>query len=87
MHMSDVETWLDGVDPASIDWKEASHFRAIRAANEVISSGERALVQAVIAARSAGDSWTIIGAALGVTKQAASERFGKAVRAAQQDAA
>ena len=84
---NDIETWLDELDPASVDWKDASHFRAIRAANDVIDSGQRALVQAVIAARSAGDSWTIIGAALGVSKQAASERFGKAVRAAQSHAA
>lgn len=83
----DTEAWLDSLDPAAIEWRDAAHFRAIRAANDVIRTGENALVQAVIAARTAGDSWTIIGAALGVSKQAASERFGKAVKAFQTDAA
>jgi hypothetical protein len=31
----------------------------------------------VHAARAAGDSWTVIGAALGVSKQAAQQRFSR----------
>ncbi len=81
----EIDQMLDLIDPSTL--RDASHFRAIIAANDVIAAGERALIQSVIAARSAGDSWTIIGAALGVSKQAASERFGKAVRAVQSDAA
>lgn len=81
----EIDHMLDGLDPSTL--RDASHFRAIIAANDVIAAGQRALVQAVIAARSAGDSWTIIGAALGVSKQAAYDRFGKAVRAIHSDAA
>jgi hypothetical protein len=81
----DIDQILENIDPSTL--RDASHFRAIIAANDVIAAGERALIQSVIAARSAGDSWTLIGAALGVSKQAASERFGKAVRAVRSDAA
>jgi hypothetical protein len=42
-------------------------------------SADSAVVRAVAGARAAGASWTDIGAELGVTKQAAHERFGRRV--------
>lgn len=39
------------------------------------SNGEQQLVQAVSEAKSAGHSWSEIGEALGVSRQAAWERF------------
>lgn len=81
----EIEQMLDSIDPSTL--RDASHFRAIIAAEETASAAQRALVQAVIAARQAGDSWAIIGTALGVTRQAAEQRFGEAVRAAHIDAA
>lgn len=82
---AEIDAMLDAIDPATL--RDASHFRAIIAAKEARAAADRALVQTVVAAKLAGDSWTIIGAALGCSKQAASERFGGAVRAARPSAA
>ncbi len=38
-------------------------------------TAEQNLCKAIAYARSAGDSWTVIGAALGTSRQAAHERF------------
>ncbi len=70
-----TEKWLDSLDPAQLDFRDASHVRAIIAANEALAAAEEKLREAVSGARAAGDSWTVIGAALGTTKQAAHERF------------
>jgi hypothetical protein len=59
------ETGLDQLDPATHPARDAVHFRRIIAAR-----------RAVAAAREAGDSWTIIGAALETSRQAAQQRFG-----------
>lgn len=68
---------LDGVVPATHAARDASHFRQIIAANEALAEAEEGLRRAVADARAAGDSWTIIGAALGITRQAAQQRFGR----------
>ena len=71
------DTGLDDLDPAVSPARDASHFRAIIAANEAVASAESQLRSAVHAARAAGDSWAIVGAALGVSKQAAQQRFSR----------
>ncbi len=71
------ETGLDALDPATTLARDASHFRAIIAANDAVASAETDLRSAVQTAREAGDSWTVISAALGVTKQAAQQRFSR----------
>ena len=68
-------TGLDSVDPSSL--RDASHFRRIIAAKKSMQEAEQELRDAVAAARNAGDSWTVIGAAMGTTKQAAFQRFAK----------
>lgn len=70
-----TETWLDGLDPAKIDFRDASHVRAIIAAPGALAAAEDNLRAAVAEARLTGDSWTVIAAALGTSKQAAHERF------------
>ena len=69
------DTGLGALDPSGTAARDATHFRAIVAANEAVACAERELREAVRAARTAGDSWTIIGAALGVSRQAAQQRF------------
>ena len=69
------DTGLDSVAPESL--RDASHFRRIIEARKRVDAAEKELRDAVAASREAGDSWTVIGAALGTTKQAASQRFGK----------
>jgi ketosteroid isomerase-like protein len=72
----DTEQWLDQLDPTTVEARDATHFRAIIAANEALADAERDLHQAVADARAAGDSWAVVGAALGISKQAAQQRFG-----------
>ena len=71
------DTGLDALDPATAPARDASRFRAIIAANDAVDVAEAGLRNAVRAARQAGDSWTVIGAALGVSKQAAQQRFSR----------
>lgn len=69
------ETGLDSVAPETL--RDASHFRRIIEAKKGLEAADRELRDAVAAARDAGDSWTVIGAAMGTTKQAAFQRFSK----------
>nr|WP_188829590.1 hypothetical protein [Nocardia camponoti] len=71
------ETGLDQLDPQSTPGRDAKHFRGIITARKQVAAAEEALHAAVRAAREAGDSWTVIGMALGTTRQAAFQPFGK----------
>lgn len=73
----DDRTGLDTLDVSSHPARDATSFRTIVAAAANVSAAEEALRVAVRAARETGDSWTVIGAALGVSKQAAQQRFGR----------
>ena len=68
---------LGDLDPATHEARDATHFRRIIAARQRIDEAEQELRDAVRAARGAGDSWTVIGAALDTTRQAAYQRFGR----------
>jgi hypothetical protein len=72
---SDVEAWLDTLDPNTIEWKDAAPLRRILHAREAVDSAEEDLRRAVREANEAGHSWTAIGMYLGVSKQAAHRRF------------
>jgi hypothetical protein len=72
----DDETGLDDLDPATTPARDAVYFRRIIKAREALAAAEQELHDAVRAAREAGDSWTIIGAALDTSRQAAQQRFG-----------
>lgn len=74
---NDIEDWLDSVEPDPADARDASHIRRIIAANDAVESAQGELVSAVSAARAAGDTWDAIGVALGVSRQAAYQRFGR----------
>ncbi len=69
------ETGLDSVAPGNL--QDVSHFRRIIDAKKDLEAADKELRDAVAAARAAGDSWTVIGAAMGTTKQAAFQRFSK----------
>jgi hypothetical protein len=69
-------TGLDQLGVATHPARDAAHFRRIITARSNLSVAERELRDAVRSAREAGDSWTIIGAALDVSGQAAQQRFG-----------
>ncbi|CED90686.1 hypothetical protein [Actinomyces succiniciruminis] len=73
---SSPDTGLQSLDPARTPSRDATHFRRIIAAKKHVIDAEQDLARAVADARAAGESWTVIGAALGVSKQAAHKRFG-----------
>ncbi|MGF9648361.1 hypothetical protein AAIH32_10330 [Pseudarthrobacter oxydans] len=54
----------------------AADFRRITAARRAAAKAEAELDAAVNAARAKGDSWEVIGAALGTSARTARERFG-----------
>lgn len=73
----EVNEWLDSEEINPADARDATHFRRIRGA--VTGNADQAeLEAAVAAARDAGDSWAVIGAALGTSRQDAYQRFGQA---------
>lgn len=74
---SDTEHGLDAVSPATHPARDAAHFRRIVRARKGVAAAEAELRAAVLAAREAGDSWTIIGAALESSRQNAFQRFGR----------
>lgn len=69
------DTGLENISPANNPGRDAVHFRRIVAARRNLAAAEDELREAVRAAHDAGDSWTIIGAALDTTRQAAHKRF------------
>jgi hypothetical protein len=60
-------------DPAGA--RNGVNFRRVRAARWAADDAVDRLRAAVCTARDAGDSWTIIGAALGTTPQKAKDLF------------
>ncbi len=70
-------TGLDELDPSTHPAHDAASFRRILAARRGLAAAEQELRDAVHAARDSGDSWTVIGAALDITRQAAQQRYGE----------
>lgn len=73
---NDIEDFLDSVEPAG-PGRDATHIRRIIAAAKAVETADAELDAAVAAARAAGDTWDAIGVALGVSRQAAFQRFGQ----------
>lgn len=79
--LTDTEAWLDNLDPkalASPD-SDGSDLYAIGEALRAIAANDLILADQVAKARANGRTWTQIAAVLGVTKQAARERFGEPI--------
>lgn len=73
----DIEAHLEKVTPKTHPGRDAQYFRHIVSARLAAQEAERKLYEAVVAAREHGESWTAIAAALGTSRQAAQQRFGK----------
>lgn len=72
----DLEQILSVVDAQDPDASALERVTAARAiANQLEALGQHAVAHFVQEARNAGASWTDIGGALGVTRQAAQQRF------------
>ena len=83
-HATDVEEWLDNLDVDPAEARDGKHMRRIAAARKALDAAESGLaaartemLDAVTAAREAGDTWAMVGTALGISRQAAYQRFGK----------
>jgi hypothetical protein len=69
------EQWTDELDPATAVVESADDLRAIAEAAETARRDEAVLTERVAAARASGQSWNRIALALGVSRQAARQRF------------
>lgn len=79
----EAEAWLDSVDPAELEAENTDDLRAIAVALASVADAEEQLRDAVVAARLGGRSWGRISMALGVSRQAARQRFESSVAASQ----
>ena len=75
---ADAERWLDEMDPVVLadPASRADDLRDVGAALAEVAAAERHLAEAVEAARANGRSWGLIAIVLGVSRQAARDRFG-----------
>ena len=77
--LTDTEAWLDSLDPAALASPDSDgrDLRAIGDALRAVAASDLELADRVAEARANGRTWTQIAAVLGVSKQAARERFGE----------
>jgi hypothetical protein len=69
------EQLADELDPADAEVDQTDDLRAIAAVSEAVRADEARLREAVEVARAHDRSWNQIGVALGVSRQAARQRF------------
>lgn len=65
----------DELEPVTTDVDHTEDLRAIAAASDAVRADEARLREAVDVARAHGRSWNDIAVALGVSRQAARQRF------------
>jgi hypothetical protein len=69
------EQLADQLDPATADVEDLSDLRAVAEAADQVRRDEALVRERVAAARARGRSWNRIAVALGVSRQAARNRF------------
>lgn len=67
---------LEGTAPEDRNWRDATALNEVRAAAHTLADAEDGLAEAVRTARDEGHTWAAIGAMLGISRQAAQQRFG-----------
>ena len=70
-----LEQRLDNLDPDGIKVRDITELRAIAQAADAARRAEAEIVERVELARAHGRSWNLIALALGVSRQAARQRF------------
>lgn len=68
-------------DPSDVPVDDTTDLRKLAEAVDSVRTGEARVRELVARARAKGRSWGEIGIALGVSRQAARERFGEKIRA------
>ena len=70
------EQLADALDPATAQVDDTDDLRQIASVSEAVRADEARLRDAIGVARAHGRSWNQIAVALGVSRQAARQRFG-----------
>jgi hypothetical protein len=72
-----AEQWLDQLDPndPTVKVRDGRYLRHVREAASAAEAAHEDLRSAVAEARANGESWGTIGMVLGVSRQAAQQRF------------
>jgi hypothetical protein len=70
-----LEQRLEDLDPDTIRVRDTAELRAIAEAAEAARRAEADVLERVSIARAHGRSWNLIALALGVSRQAARQRF------------
>lgn len=68
-------------DPSRVSEDDTTDLQTLAEAVDAVRAGEGRVRELVVEARANGRSWGEIGIALGVTRQAARERFAEKIRA------
>lgn len=68
-------------DPAGVPMDDTADLRTLAEAVDSVRAGEARIRELVARTRAHGRSWGEIGIALGVSRQAARERFSEKIRA------
>jgi hypothetical protein len=75
------ERLADSLDPATAQAEGTDDLREIATAAETVRADDARLREAVLLARARGRSWNHIALVLGVSRQAARQRFGTKAKA------
>lgn len=67
-------------DPAGVPIDDTTDLRTLAEAVDAVRAGEARVRELVARARANGRSWGEVGVALGVSRQAARERFAEKIR-------
>jgi len=71
----------EAFDPAGVPIDDTTDLRTLAEAVDAVRAGEARVRELVARARANGRSWGEVGIALGVSRQAARERFAEKIRA------
>jgi len=72
---TDIDAFIGAIEPSTM--RDGRHLREVAAARSALAEAEARLQSAVDAAHDAGDSWTMIGLVLGISRQAAHRKFAR----------
>jgi hypothetical protein len=72
---AEAEAWLGSLDPATSKAEDTTDLRRVGLAVQAVAKAEEDLAEAVATAKANGRSWGQLAMVLGVSKQAAAERF------------
>ena len=75
--LRDIEQLLDIIDLDDYPVDDPADLRRIGLAAQDVERAKTELAESVAAARANGRSWGFIGLVLGISKQAAQQRFGE----------